>query len=128
MNPQNRFLPLAVGMLAALLLQPAAKSQPAATAPAQTANRPERVEWFRDQGFGMFIHWSVAGQLGGVISHSMPGASDDYLNRFINVLPKTFYPDRFDARKWARLAKIAGMRYVMFTTKHHSGFTMFETK
>ncbi len=119
---------LAVATLAALSFQSVANSQPGAKTPAQTGNLPERVEWFRDQGFGMFIHWSVDGQLGGVISHSMPGASDDYLNRFINILPQTFYPERFDPRKWARLAKIAGMKYVMFTTKHHSGFTMFDTK
>ncbi len=112
-------------LLAALLLAPAASGQNAAP---QSANRPERVEWFRDQGFGMFIHWSVDGQLGGVISHSMAGASDDYFNRFLTILPKTFYPERFDARKWARLAKIAGVKYVMFTTKHHSGFAMFDTR
>ena len=59
---------------------------------AGAANRPERVEWFMDQGLGMFVHWSVDSQLGSVISHSMVGASDDYLSRFINDLPETFYP------------------------------------
>jgi alpha-L-fucosidase len=91
-------------------------------------NRANRMEWYRDQGFGMFIHWSLDSQLGVVISHSLVGASDDYTNRFFNDLPKTFNPTRFDAGEWARLAKIAGVRYVMFTTKHHSGFTMFHSK
>ena len=90
-------------------------------------NQPERLDWFRDQGFGLFIHWSVDGQLGVVISHSLVGASESYTNRFFEELPKTFNPTRFDAAEMARLAKIAGVRYVVFTTKHHSGFTMFRS-
>jgi alpha-L-fucosidase len=76
----------------------------------------------------MFIHWSVDSQLGSVIGHSMVGASDNYLNRFIDELPKTFCPKKFDPDEWARLAKLAGMKYVVFTTKHFSGFCMFPTK
>jgi alpha-L-fucosidase len=91
-------------------------------------NKKDREEWFRDQGFGLFIHWSVDSQLGVVISHSLVGASQDYTNRFFNDLPKTFDPTRFDASEWARLAKLAGVRYVVFTTKHHSGFGMYDTK
>ncbi len=95
---------------------------------ARGANQAERVEWFMDQGLGMFVHWSVDSQLGSVISHSMVGASEEYLERFIGELPETFYPERFDPDEWARLAKLAGMKYVVFTTKHHSGFCMFHTK
>lgn len=91
-------------------------------------NKPERVEWFNQLGFGMFIHFSFDSQLGVVISHSMAGASNDYLNRFINELPKTFNPKRFDATEIATLAKLAGMKYIVFTTKHHSGFCMWDTK
>jgi alpha-L-fucosidase len=94
---------------------------------AQDGNRPERLEWFRDQGFGLFIHWSLDSQTGVVISHSMVGASDDYLKRFVEDLPKTFNPRKFYPQDWAALAKLAGIRYVVFTTKHHSGFTMFDT-
>jgi alpha-L-fucosidase len=94
----------------------------------QITNKPEREEWFMNQGLGMFIHWGVDSQIGSVISHSMVGASDDYLDRFINDLPKSFDPKKFDPDDWARLAKLAGMEYVVFTTKHHSGFCMFETK
>ncbi len=90
-------------------------------------NRADRLEWFRDQGFGLFIHWSVDGQLGVVISHSLVGASPEYTDRFFYDLPKTFNPTRFDPDEWARLARLAGVRYVMFTTKHHSGFTMFHS-
>ena len=99
----------------------------AAVAAAQTGNRADRVEWFRDQGFGMFIHWSLDSQLGSVISHSMVGASDDYLKRFFEDLPRSFHPKKFSPRDWAVLARLAGMKYVVFTAKHHSGFCMFDT-
>lgn len=91
-------------------------------------NKPEREQWFANLGFGMFIHWSMDVQLGMVISHSMVGASDDYLNRYINELPKTFNPVNFDAKQWVSAAKLAGMKYVVFTTKHHNGYCMFNTK
>lgn len=91
-------------------------------------NKSDREQWLIDAGFGMFIHWSFDSQLGVVISHSMVGASDEYLNRYINELPKTFNPHDFSPTDIARLAKLAGMKYVVFTTKHHSGFCMWDTK
>jgi len=91
-------------------------------------NKPEREQWFADLGFGMFIHWSMDVQLGMVISHSMVGASEDYLDRYVNELPKTFNPVDFDAKQWVTEAKRAGMKYLVFTTKHHNGYCMFETK
>ena len=91
-------------------------------------NRPERLEWFRDLGFGLFIHWSLDSQVTSVISHSMVGASEDYLERYATELPRSFNPERFEPREWARLARLAGLTYVVFTAKHHSGFCMFETK
>lgn len=91
-------------------------------------NKPERIEWFKELGFGMFIHFSFDSQLGVVISHSMAGASDDYLDRFVNELPKTFNPKEYDAVEIATLAKLAGMKYIVFTTKHHSGFCMWDTE
>jgi alpha-L-fucosidase len=91
-------------------------------------NRPERLEWFRDLGFGMFIHWSVDAPLGGVISHSLVGASEDYTRRFFEDLPRAFNPRKFHPEDWAALARMAGMKYVVFTAKHHAGFCMFDTK
>ncbi len=96
--------------------------------PVLNLNKPERESWFTELGFGMFIHWSMDVQLGMVISHSMVGASDDYLERYVNKLPKTFDPQLFDAREWAKAARLAGMKYVVFTTKHHNGFCMYDTK
>jgi alpha-L-fucosidase len=91
-------------------------------------NRPERVEWFRNTGAGLFIHFGVDVQLGIVISHSLVGASDDYVERYFNQLPQTFDPVRWSPREIAGLAKLAGMKYIVFTTKHHSGFCMWDTR
>ena len=91
-------------------------------------NKPERLEWLQDAGFGMFIHWSLDSQIGSVISHSMAGASDEYLDWYIHELPKTFHPDRWNPDKIARLAKLCGIQYVVLTAKHHSGFCLWNTK
>lgn len=94
----------------------------------QTTNQPDRVNWFQDLGFGMFIHWNVDAPLGAVISHSMAGASDEYIEKYLNELPQFFNPEKFNPTHWAKLAKLAGMKYVVFTTKHHSGFCMWDTQ
>lgn len=96
--------------------------------PAGSLNKPERLEWFRDLGFGLFIHWSVDSQTGVVISHSLAGADEAYTSRFFNDLPRTFNPRKFYPQDWAALARLAGVRYVVFTAKHHSGFAMWDTR
>ena len=100
---------------------------PASAGMPGSKNKPERLEWFRDLGFGLFIHWNVDSQLGSDISHSMVAADEDYLRRYIEELPRTFNPPKFTPQDWAVLAKLAGARYVVFTTKHHSGFCMWPT-
>lgn len=91
-------------------------------------NKPEREEWLRNTGAGLFIHFNIDAQLGVVISHSLVGASNDYVERYFNELPKTFDPSKFNPKEIAVLAKMAGMKYICFTTKHHSGFCMWDTK
>ena len=110
-----------------LLLASLCPAQTTKPSPADNLNQPKRIEWFRDQGFGIFIHWSVDSQLGTVISHSLVDASPEYTQRFFDDLPTTFSPDKFSADAIARLVKISGARYMVFTTKHHSGFAMFAT-
>lgn len=95
---------------------------------AGSRNKPGQLERFRDLGFGLFIHWNVDAQLGTVISHSLAGASDDYARRYFTELPRTFNPRKFAPQDWAALAKLAGIRYVVFTAKHHAGFCLWDTK
>ena len=91
-------------------------------------NKPEREEWLKDAGFGMFIHWNIDVQLGTVISHSLVGSSPAYADKYINELPATFNPVDWNPEKIVILAKNAGMKYLVFTTKHHNGFCFWDTK
>lgn len=91
-------------------------------------NRPEDLEWLRDAGLGLFIHWSLDSQLGCVISHSLVGASKDYVDRFYEELPKTLDPKKWDFDHLAELARLAGFQYAVFTTKHHNGFCLWDSK
>src|SRR3954463_1672102 len=100
----------------------------AARTNSRTTNDSKAVETFRDRGLGLFIHWGVDGALGGVISHSLVGASADFQRRYFTELPQFFNSQRYQPEEWASLAKLAGFKYVVFTTKHHSGFCMWDTK
>lgn len=102
-----------------------------------------RLEDWQDLKFGLLMHWGAYSQWGIVESWSIcpedlswatggrkPGVADsyqDYLDAYEN-LPKTFNPTKFDPERWALAAKQAGMKYVVFTTKHHDGFCMFDSK
>jgi len=119
-------------ILLTLILIPAALAQPTdpqeANRSLELVNKPELEEEFMDWGLGFFIHWSMDSQLGSVISHSMVGASGEYLDRFINELPKSFYPKKYNPGEWMRLASLAGARYMVLTAKHHSGFCLWDTE
>jgi alpha-L-fucosidase len=89
----------------------------------------ERLKRFNDAKFGMFIHWGPYSLAS--VEASWPimtvgkwGISEaDY-----RALPQRFNPVKFDAQAWVRLAKDAGQRYMVFTSKHHDGFSMFDTQ
>jgi alpha-L-fucosidase len=106
---------------------------PAAETPAQ---RDARMAWWRQARFGMFIHWGLyavpAGHWNG---KPIDNAAGEWVMFGAKVLPKDyeplekqFNPVKFDAKKWAKLAKDAGMKYVTITTKHHDGFCLFDSK
>jgi alpha-L-fucosidase len=91
------------------------------------SNDPDKTEVFRDAGLGLFIHWGPNSQVGSEISWPLNRASRDYIEKYY-ALAESFNPTEFDAGEWARLARIAGMEYVVFTAKHHDGFCMFDTQ
>lgn len=90
------------------------------------SNDPAKTEVFRDAGLGLFIHWGPNSQMGTEISWPLYNASEEYIKKYY-ALAETFNPTAFDPAAWARLAKLAGMEYVVFTAKHHDGFCMFDT-
>ncbi|MFC2158522.1 alpha-L-fucosidase [Acidobacteriota bacterium] len=90
------------------------------------SNDPVKTEVFRDAGLGLFVHWGPNSQLGSEISWPLNNSSREYQEKYY-ALADTFNPRKFVAEEWARLAKLAGMEYVVFTAKHHDGFCMFDT-
>src|SRR2546421_10656624 len=95
----------------------------------------QRVQWFREARFGMFIHWGVYSELGGEWKgEPVVGYAEHVMRKCripIDVYRKevagNFNPTRFDAGAWAQLAKDAGMGYMVITSKHHDGFAMFDS-
>jgi len=97
-----------------------------ATWRADCAGTSDRLRWFREAKFGMFIHWGPYSQLG--VEASWPLVNRQVPVEKYEALAETFNPVKFDARKIARIAKEAGMKYVVFTSKHHDGYAMYDTK
>ncbi len=111
----------------------------------QPAWLAERLQWFEDLKFGLFLHWGPYCQWGCIESWPLVEADtwarpddlpawverDRDLERFREdyfALNRTFNPVQFDPAVWAEMAAQAGMKYVCFTTKHHDGFCMFDTR
>lgn len=87
--------------------------------------KTERLAWWTHDRFGMFIHWgtySLAGRHEWVKKREKI-SDKDYQKYFDN-----FNPDLYNPQEWAKLAKAAGMKYAVITTKHHEGFTLFDSK
>jgi alpha-L-fucosidase len=84
------------------------------------------MQWFRDARFGMFIHWGAYSALGrGEMVHTVQGLSrEEYDARCV----RRFTARRYEPAAWAALAKAAGCRYMVLTTKHNDGFCLFDTK
>lgn len=101
----------------------------------------QKLEWFQDQKIGLMMHWGAYSQLGIVESWALSDADADWSRHEIDWdvtgeefkkqyfdLNKTFNPIRFRPEKWADIAKAAGTKYLLFTTKHHDGFCMYDSK
>ncbi len=127
---------LVLGALLAIQLAIAGRTGPAIQPPSSTAasTAPDpRLDWWREARFGLFIHWGLyavpAGEWNGRtdygewIRHSARIPLDVY-DRFRD----RFNPTKFDPEGWVRLAKQAGMKYIVITTKHHDGFALFDSK
>lgn len=99
-----------------------------------TQNKNSKTQWFQEARFGLFVHWGLYAVPGG----EWKGETMNYIGEWIQSrfripnaeyaeLTKQFNPVEFDADAWVLLAKRAGMRYVVFTAKHHDGFAMYDS-
>jgi alpha-L-fucosidase len=102
-----------------------AASAPGAPAPAGDADRARRMRWWHEAKFGMFIHWGLYSVLG---RHEWAMEEEGIPVPEYEQLAKRFTPQPNAARAWARLARKAGQKYMVMTTKHHEGFCLFDTK
>lgn len=85
----------------------------------------QRTQWWRDARFGMFIHFGAyAVPARGEWVKSNERLTTEQYQKYVDA----FYPADFDAKKWAKIAKAAGMKYAVLTAKHHDGFCMFDSK
>lgn len=99
--------------------------------------KEQRIEWFNEARFGMFIHWGLYAAAGGLWNGEVyPQHYSEWIQawakvpskEYSEVLKPQFTVENFDANYWAEVAKDAGMRYVIITSRHHDGFSLFNSE
>ncbi len=108
----------ALALLAATLVSFAQPSQPPLSA-------EERTRWFREAKFGMFIHWGAYSVIG---RHEWIRTMAQIPQAEYDVYAKQFNPVKFNADAWVDLAKNAGAKYMVITSKHHDGFSIYRSQ
>lgn len=101
----------------------------------QQVAKDERMEWWREARFGMFIHWGVYAVPAGTHNGQRINRIGEWImNRGkipvaeYRAYARQFNPVKYDADAWVRMAKDAGMKYIVITSKHHDGFALFDSK
>jgi alpha-L-fucosidase len=99
------------------------------------AQREARLKWWREARFGMFIHWGVYSVPAGTYKGKQIGGIGEWIMNTGKIpvpayreFAKQFNPVKYNADQWVRLAKQAGMKYIVITAKHHDGFAMFDSE
>ncbi|MDO8541326.1 MAG: alpha-L-fucosidase [Opitutaceae bacterium] len=134
----RRIVPIACCLLALMLGVNTIDAAERSPAMETTAQRDARMQWWRDARFGMFVHWGLYSGLAGTwngkavatkggmewIQQRVGADTGTYAQRATPL----FKPAPGFAREWAALARAAGCRYLVFTTKHHDGFALHDSK
>ncbi len=95
----------------------------------------QRMEWWRDSKFGMFIHWGVYAVPAGVYNGEKIDGGGEWIMKTGQIpadkyeeFAHQFNPEKFDAKEWVKTAKDAGMKYIVITSKHHDGFALWDSE
>ena len=98
------------------------------------SQRDVRMAWWRDARFGMFIHWGLYAVPAGDYNGKRSKEIGEWIMSWANIpraqyeqFAPRFNPEKFNAAEWVRIAKDAGMKYMVITSKHHDGFSMFDS-
>lgn len=99
------------------------------------AQRDQRMRWWREARFGMFIHWGVYAVPAGEYNGKRSEKTGEWIMEWANIpraeyekFAAQFNPVKFDAKEWVRIAKDAGMKYIVITSKHHDGFAIYNSR
>lgn len=99
------------------------------------ADRDKRMAWWRDATFGMFIHWGAYAVPAGQYQGKEVKGLGEWIMEDAKIpiaeyeqFAKQFNPQKFDAKEWVRIAKDAGVKYIVITSKHHDGFALWDSK
>jgi len=99
-----------------------------------TAQRDQRMKWWREARFGMFIHWGLYAVPAGEYKGQRSERIGEWIMEWANIpraeyekFAPQFNPVKFNAREWVRIAKDAGMKYIVITSKHHDGFALYNS-
>jgi alpha-L-fucosidase len=97
--------------------------------------QPDKMDWWKDAKFGMFIHWGVYSQLAGKYKGKEIGFIGEWIMNSAKIpvteyagFAKQFNPVKYDPDAWVKMAKDAGMKYLVITAKHHDGFALFDSE
>ena len=124
-----------MGLMAAGLVVAAEPSLPNPYAGETPEQRDVRMKWWREARFWMFIHWGVYSVPAGTYKDKQIGGIGEWI-MFNGKIPvaeyreyaRQFNPVKYKADEWVRIAKEAGMKYIVITSKHHDGFALFDSK
>jgi alpha-L-fucosidase len=99
------------------------------------ADKDARMQWWRDATFGMFIHWGAYAVPAGIYQGKEVKGIGEWIMHSANIpIPeyeefvRQFNPQQFNAKAWVSIAKQAGMKYIVITSKHHDGFGLWDSK
>jgi len=128
-------LTIATVMLYAFASLVCAKTTTQSSEPENKQQRDERMQWWREARFGMFIHWGLYAVPAGEWKGKKIGGIGEWIMESADIpvaeyeqFTKQFNPVKFNADQWVRIARNAGMKYIVITSKHHDGFCLWDSK